>query len=70
MADGTSLPEAVTSIIAVLRGERDIAVGNVVGSNVFNILGVLGLTGILAYPGKYLVTDRYVRQARQLERCR
>ncbi|GHE20193.1 calcium/sodium antiporter [Halomonas urumqiensis] len=51
IAAGTSLPEVVTSIIAALRGERDIAVGNVVGSNVFNILGVLGLTGLLAPSG-------------------
>ncbi|MDI5891825.1 calcium/sodium antiporter [Halomonas rhizosphaerae] len=51
IAAGTSLPELVTSIIAALRGERDIAVGNVVGSNVFNILGVLGLTGLLAPSG-------------------
>jgi len=51
IAAGTSLPEVVTSIVAALRGERDIAVGNVVGSNVFNILGVLGLTGLLAPTG-------------------
>ncbi|XKE44530.1 calcium/sodium antiporter [Halomonas organivorans] len=51
IAAGTSLPEVVTSIIAALRGERDIAVGNVIGSNVFNLLGVLGLTGMLAPSG-------------------
>ncbi len=51
IAAGTSLPELVTSIIAALRGERDIAIGNVVGSNIFNILGVLGLTGLLAPSG-------------------
>jgi cation:H+ antiporter len=50
VAVGTSLPEIATSIIAALRGERDIAVGNVVGSNLFNILAVLGLTATLA-PG-------------------
>ena len=38
VAAGTSLPEVATSILAALRGERDIAVGNVVGSNIFNIL--------------------------------
>ena len=38
VAVGTSLPEVVTSIVAALRGERDIAVGNVVGSNIFNIV--------------------------------
>jgi cation:H+ antiporter len=51
IAAGTSLPEVVTSIIAALRGERDIAVGNVVGSNVFNIMGVLGLAGVVAPSG-------------------
>lgn len=51
VAAGTSMPEVVTSIIAAIRGERDIAVGNVVGSNIFNILGVLGLSSILAPSG-------------------
>ena len=50
VAAGTSLPELVTSIIAAVRGERDIAVGNVVGSNLFNMLGVLGVASIVA-PG-------------------
>jgi cation:H+ antiporter len=44
VAAGTSLPEVATSLVATLRGERDIAVGNVVGSNLFNILGILGVT--------------------------
>lgn len=48
VAAGTSLPEVATSIMAALRGERDIAVGNVVGSNIFNILAVLGLSASLA----------------------
>ncbi|GAA5522335.1 calcium/sodium antiporter [Aliifodinibius salicampi] len=48
---GTSLPEVVTSIIAAVRGERDIAVGNIVGSNIFNIMAVLGLTSIIAPTG-------------------
>lgn len=51
VAAGTSLPELVTSIIAAIRGERDIAVGNVVGSNIFNIMAVLGLTSIIAPAG-------------------
>lgn len=51
VAAGTSLPEVVTSVIAALRGERDIAVGNVVGSNLFNIMGVLGLASIVAPTG-------------------
>jgi cation:H+ antiporter len=51
IAAGTSLPEVATSIIASIRGERDIAVGNVVGSNIFNILAVLGLSSIVAAEG-------------------
>ncbi|TFH86350.1 calcium/sodium antiporter [Billgrantia azerbaijanica] len=51
IAAGTSLPEVMTSLIAALRGERDIAVGNVVGSNVFNILGVLGMSSLLSPSG-------------------
>ncbi|MHB9028189.1 MAG: calcium/sodium antiporter [Candidatus Latescibacterota bacterium] len=51
IAAGTSLPEVATSVIATLRGERDIAVGNVVGSNIFNIMGVLGCAGALAPAG-------------------
>lgn len=41
---GTSLPEVVASVIATYKGERDLAVGNVIGSNIFNILCILGLT--------------------------
>ncbi len=51
VAAGTSLPEVMTSIVAARNGQRDIAVGNVVGSNLFNILGVLGLAGIVAPDG-------------------
>lgn len=51
VAAGTSLPEVATSIAAALKGERDIAVGNVVGSNTFNILGCLGLAGLVAPAG-------------------
>jgi cation:H+ antiporter len=51
VAVGTSLPEVATSVIASIRGERDIAVGNVVGSSIFNILAVLGLVGALAPQG-------------------
>ena len=50
VAAGTSLPELVTSILASLRGHREIAVGNVVGSNLFNLTGVLGLAGMVV-PG-------------------
>jgi cation:H+ antiporter len=51
VAAGTSLPEVATSVIAAIKGERDIAVGNVVGSNIFNILVVLGLSSIIAPSG-------------------
>jgi cation:H+ antiporter len=51
VAAGTSMPEVATSITAAVKGERDIAVGNVVGSNIFNILSVLGLTAIVAPNG-------------------
>ncbi|MCT0252255.1 calcium/sodium antiporter [Synechocystis sp. CS-94] len=48
---GTSLPELATSVVASYRGERDIAVGNVVGSNIFNILAVLGFAASLSPTG-------------------
>ncbi len=51
VAVGTSLPELATSVIAAVRGERDLAVGNVVGSNIFNLGAVLGLTGIISPEG-------------------
>ncbi len=51
VAAGTSMPEVATSITAAIKGERDIAVGNVVGSNIFNILAVLGLSGVVASNG-------------------
>lgn len=48
VAAGTSLPEIAASVTAALKGERDIAVGNVVGSNIFNIFGCIGVSGIAA----------------------
>ena len=60
VAIGTSLPELAASIISARRGEPDIALGNVVGSNLFNVLGVLGLPGLLApgpVPGEVLSRD-------------
>lgn len=51
VAIGTSLPELATSVTASLRGESDIAVGNVVGSNIFNILVVLGLSSAVSPAG-------------------
>jgi cation:H+ antiporter len=55
VAAGTSMPEVATSVVAGLRGQRDIAVGNVVGSNIFNILAVIGITGV-ATPGGITVS--------------
>lgn len=51
IAVGTSLPEVAASVVASLKGERDIAVGNVIGSNIFNILSVLGLTSLISPSG-------------------
>ncbi|MEA5512325.1 calcium/sodium antiporter [Crocosphaera sp. UHCC 0190] len=56
VAAGTSMPELATSIVAAFRGERDIAVGNVVGSNIFNILAVLGISAIVS-PNGVAVSD-------------
>jgi cation:H+ antiporter len=47
VAVGTSLPELATSVVAAVKGEGDLAVGNVVGSNIFNILGILGLSSLV-----------------------
>jgi len=47
VAFGTSVPELATSIIAALKKETDISIGNIIGSNLFNILAVMGLTGII-----------------------
>ncbi len=51
VAAGTSLPELATSVIASFRGERDLSVGNVVGSNIFNILSVLGISTVVSPHG-------------------
>lgn len=60
VAAGTSLPEVATSIVAALRGERDIAVGNVVGSNLFNLLGIGGVAALVT-PGGLDVAPAMVR---------
>jgi len=44
---GTSLPELATAITAALRKEDDLAIGNIIGSNIFNLLGVLGIAAVL-----------------------
>lgn len=51
IAIGTSLPEVATSVLAAYRGEQDISVGNVVGSNIFNLLLVLGLSSVISSTG-------------------
>lgn len=48
VALGTSLPELATSVIAAFRGHSDVAVGNVLGSNIFNVMSILGLTSIVS----------------------
>lgn len=53
VAIGTSLPELAASIASALKGEHDIAIGNVIGSNLYNILAVLSLPGLIA-PGPFL----------------
>jgi cation:H+ antiporter len=67
VAAGTSMPEVATSVTAALKGERDIAVGNVVGSNIFNILGCLGAAGLvgggLPVPAAALFFDLWVMLA-------
>ncbi len=71
VAAGTSMPEVATSIMAAIKGERDIAVGNVVGSNTFNILGCLGLASVvspdgLGVPSSLLALDMWVMLATAL----
>ncbi|EMI52908.1 calcium/sodium antiporter [Rhodopirellula sallentina] len=60
VAAGTSLPEVVTSVVASVRGEREIAVGNVVGSNLFNLACVLGVSAMVA-PEGVPVSDTAIR---------
>jgi len=63
VAVGTSLPELVTSVVAAIRRQTDIAVGNILGSNIYNILGIGGVTGLLAptaFPVEMLRLDVFV----------
>jgi cation:H+ antiporter len=60
VALGTSLPEVATSVVATLRNERDIAVGNIIGSNLFNLLAVFGVTALVA-PGGVAIAQTVLR---------
>jgi len=60
VALGTSLPELAASVIAARKGEHDIAIGNVVGSNMFNILAVIGIAGVIA-PMPHIVPEVMTR---------
>lgn len=69
VAIGTSMPELVTSVIAVRKGQGDVALGNVLGSNIFNILGILGVTAIvqpMAVPAQIIELDIWVMCAAAL----
>ncbi len=60
VAVGTSLPELATSLIAAFRRQSEIAIGNIVGSNIFNVLGILGVTAMIApipVAGRFLRFD-------------
>jgi Ca2+/Na+ antiporter len=60
VAVGTSLPELVASLAAALRGRSEVAFGNILGSNIYNILGILGLTALVhpfAVPGDMGLAD-------------
>jgi cation:H+ antiporter len=57
VAVGTSLPELSTSLVASIRGQGDMAIGNVIGSNIYNILGILGVTSVLHPPGSGGITS-------------
>jgi cation:H+ antiporter len=69
VAVGTSMPEFVTSVVAALRGQSSVAVGNILGSNIYNILGVGGITAILAptmVPAQIVQYDNLVMVAASL----
>ena len=66
VAIGTSLPELVTSVMAAIRKQADVAMGNVIGSNIFNILSILGITSLIApmvVPAQLLTFDLWVMLA-------
>jgi cation:H+ antiporter len=62
VAAGTSLPELATSVTAALRGKDDIAIANVIGSNIFNVLGIVGTTALilpLPVPEEIITRDNW-----------
>ena len=59
VAAGTSMPEVATSVIATIRKERDIAIGNAIGSNIFNILCILGISSLVT-PGGLVVVPQVI----------
>lgn len=63
VAIGTSLPELVTSVMAALRGKSGLALGNVIGSNIYNLFGILGVTALIrpvAAPAEIVAFDNWV----------
>jgi cation:H+ antiporter len=69
VAVGTSLPELATSVVAAARGQSDVAFGNVVGSNIYNILGILGVTALvqpIPVPAEIVAFDIWVMLAASL----
>jgi cation:H+ antiporter len=69
VAVGTSLPELVTSLVAARRGQTDMALGNIIGSNIFNVLGILGVTAVvlpLEVPASIVSFDLWVMAAATL----
>ena len=66
VAVGTSLPELATSVIAALRGQGDVAFGNIVGSNIYNVLGILGVTALvqpIPVPPEIMAADIWIMLA-------
>ena len=69
VAVGTSLPELVTSAMAAIRKHGDVAIGNIIGSNIYNVLGILGVTALvepLAIPPEVARVDVWVMLAATL----
>jgi len=69
VAVGTSLPELVTSIVAARKGQAEMAFGNIIGSNIFNVLGILGVTALvrpMQVPAQFVTLDIWVMTAAAL----